>query len=226
MTPDAGAPPVDQALRAALARQDREGLAQALTSSLFLVPLVDGASTRTPLLVVDADERRLLPVFSGADALRAWGRGERYGGVSGRGLVDLVREQGVDAVLFDPAGPAAAELAPRLLEELLDGVVPGAGGGHRTTGALRVRPAPAPPEALLAALRDAARDYGTAVWLFERAAGSGAVLTVGVAGQAQAAQLASRLGQVPGLPVVDVLALPPDAAAAVAAQVPGGRITG
>jgi len=63
------------------------------------------------------------------------------------------------------------------------------------------------------------------VWIFERLTPAGSVLTVGVAGASEVAgDLAARLAHVPGLPVLDVIALEPTVVEHLSAALPMARL--
>jgi len=215
---------VDQALRQALVVRSYAALAEALENSTFLVPLVAGPDGDAPVIATDADGDRTIPVFSGPDAVQGWGGVTHVVAVDGAELLRMTEVQGVDGVLLDPAGPSPARLSAQTLRELGQGLTRDEGGGLVLAGRMQVQAAQA-PETLVAAVRAAATDLRTRVWIFERLTPAGSVLTVGVAGASEVAgDLAARLAHVPGLPVLDVIALEPTVVEHLSAALPMARL--
>lgn len=119
----AGPPPTDAEIRAALAAGDPDHLARALSAGTLVVltTVTDGASA--PLIATVPDGQRWLPVFTGPDAALAWQPADdAYGVVRGDDLLGMARQQRVDGVLFDSAGPVPVEITLARLTEIAGGV--------------------------------------------------------------------------------------------------------
>jgi hypothetical protein len=139
--PDVGA--ADPRLVVALGAGDGAAVRSALLSVRLIVPLMasgeesTGAEMTVPLLV-GADGRRALPVFSSVDSLRAWRPQARPVPVNGAEAVVSAVEDGGDGLVLDVAGPVmhvveGAEL--RLLVEAARRLLAGdASGVHVLDG--------------------------------------------------------------------------------------------
>lgn len=217
---------VDEELRQALTSQSYAALAVALQSSGFLVPLLASSTGDVPAVATAVSGTRSVVVFSGPDAAHAWGGVSKVRLVDGAELLRLAIHQQVDTVLFDPAGPAPAEIAVSELRGLGDGLSRGADGGLRLVTPLQVRPAD-PPASLLTAVVAAAQDQGIEAWVFERRSLEGTMLTVGVVGTSdQAGAVAARVAALGGLPTTDVVLVDEQIVSALVQQVPQGKVTG
>lgn len=211
---------VDLALRRALVGRDEGLLAEALSSSRFLLAL---AGDRLAVLTSDHGVRSLA-VFSGPDAARAFGGVERLREVDGAEVVLSARRHAVDTVLIDPAGPAAAEFGVEELVRIADGLRAVAPGAVRTVSDLQVRATTPPPEVVEVVRGHVART-GLQAWVFDRRGFVDPLLTVGVVAEASAAAaLAADLRAVVPVRTVDVVLLDPASAQAVAAQLPGAQV--
>ncbi|NHC12935.1 SseB family protein [Motilibacter deserti] len=219
---------VNEPLRAALAVVDAGGVAAALHRGQVLVPTTAKQGLIAPLVATDAGGRRLLPAFSGPDALQAWGAADRAGSVPGKDLVDLAAAQGVVGVLFDPAGPNPVEVGLQELSLALDGLATGPDGVTRTSEPLRARAADDVPPRLLDALLACPLPPGAELWVFERAAHGRPLLTVALGGasvtSSSAQRIAEYLGATPGLPTVDLITLDEGVLRQLADQVPAARV--
>lgn len=106
---DTGDP--DPALTAALADGSVARIQVCLLQARLLVPVVaapvdDGDAEMAVPLLVSADGRRALPVFSSYDALRAWRADARPVPMAGARVFAAATAEGYDGVVLDVAGPA------------------------------------------------------------------------------------------------------------------------
>jgi len=111
---DAGA--ADPDLAAALAGDSAAQIRVCLLKARLLVPVVaapvdDGDAEMAVPLLVAADERRALPVFSSYDALRAWRTDARPVPMSGARVFAAALAESYDGVVLDVAGPAMHTVA-------------------------------------------------------------------------------------------------------------------
>ncbi len=131
----------DAALAAALARDPQEpgylpGLLAALHGARVLAPVVallgERATTADGLVVdktsdiavpvlVDADDARGMPVFTGLAALAAWDAQARPVPVAGPRAAQVALAEGAVALVVDVAGPVAASLPLPELRALAEG---------------------------------------------------------------------------------------------------------
>jgi hypothetical protein len=107
-TGDLGA--ADPVLAEALAGGDPVAIRRALLAARVLVPIVASGEESTAAemavpILVGADGRRALPVFSSYDALRAWSPQGRPVPMSGEQAVAAAVDEGCAAVVLDVAGP-------------------------------------------------------------------------------------------------------------------------
>jgi hypothetical protein len=107
---DVGAP--DPRLAAGLAAGDAALVRSALLSARVLVPVVamgeesTGAEMAVPVLI-GADGRRALPVFSGVEAMASWRAGARPVPMVGAHAVAAAVAEGYAALVLDVAGPSS-----------------------------------------------------------------------------------------------------------------------
>jgi hypothetical protein len=88
----------------------------ALLRARLLVPVVaspvdDGDAEMAVPVLVSADERRALPVFSSYDALRAWRADARPVPMPGARVFVAALAEGYDGVVLDVAGPVQHTVA-------------------------------------------------------------------------------------------------------------------
>jgi hypothetical protein len=133
--PDVGA--ADPRLVAALEAGEDAAIRAALLHVRLIVPLVARAEESTAAqmtvpLLIGADGRRALPVFSSVDALRAWSPQARPVPVNGAEALVSAVDEGSDALVLDVAGPlthvvetADLRLLARAASRLLSGEVSG-----------------------------------------------------------------------------------------------------
>lgn len=100
----------DPDLAAALAGESVTQIRVCLLKARLLVPVVaapvdEGDAEMAVPLLVAADGRRALPVFSSYDALRAWRADARPVPMSGARVMAGARAEGYDGVVLDVAGP-------------------------------------------------------------------------------------------------------------------------
>jgi hypothetical protein len=105
---DTGA--ADPQLAAALATDDPARVGVALLQARLIVPVTaapveDGDAEMAVPVLVAADGRRALPVFSSYDALRAWRADARPVPMHGARVFAAAAAEGYDGVVVDVAGP-------------------------------------------------------------------------------------------------------------------------
>jgi hypothetical protein len=85
---------------------------------------VDKTSDIALPLLLDADGRRAVPVFSGLASLARWDASARPVPVAGRRAAEVAVAEGADGIVVDVAGPATATLGPPEVRALADGRAP------------------------------------------------------------------------------------------------------
>jgi hypothetical protein len=219
----------ESALDVALESHDpvklRTALGQATVAVLATTVPNDGVGEDVRVRIATGpDGRRSLIVFTGRDAARAFDGGGSAMVRPGRELVGMARYQGVDSVVFNPAGPSGtATIATAALEQIMDGFdAPATVGGAGVIGQLAVLPAtwdPAPFALRLAALAP------LEAYAFDRLGGAEPIPSLGIVGaDAVLERVVEILSSGHELRVIDVLQLNRQTADEVAAALPDARL--
>jgi hypothetical protein len=124
----------------ALSTHDEGELREALRSQQVAMLLTEGEEGNVPAVITDDTGVRAVAVFTSQAAFKLWGRPEVVGMVPGSEVASIALSQGVDQVLFDPAGPAPVGFAPAALEALAQGVVAGEDEGPDSWATWRSSP--------------------------------------------------------------------------------------
>lgn len=108
-------------LRAALEEFDVDGAARALLEPGVLLARVEvGPHDRRVMVATTSAGERTLIAFTSAETGLGWGQPElEVALIRGPDLVEVLDEQGVPAVLLDPAGPNAVSLTVEQLRTML-----------------------------------------------------------------------------------------------------------
>lgn len=109
-------------LREALAAVNVENAGQALLEPGVLLARVEvGPGDRRVMVATTSAGEKTLVAFTSAETALAWGEPElQVALVRGPDLVEVLDEQGVSAVLVDPAGPTAVSFAVEQLSTMLE----------------------------------------------------------------------------------------------------------
>ena len=212
-----------------LVDHDERALGSALRDGRVVLVMTDRGSS-TPAVLTGADGIRSVIAFSSPESFDLWDRQEFVGLVPGGQTAAVASGQEVQAVLFDPAGPAPVSLPPAYLQEIIDGIVHDDGVAALMGGeSLRLRPAPADQVRAVADAVAATGGQGLELYLVQRLAGTRWLATLAVYGPGPAvAALAGRLSAhpAPGLEVLDVVAVPDSVRAQLASALPQTRLDG
>lgn len=216
----------DASVTQALASGDPRLLGQALREHPVAILITDNAGERVPAVLVDGSGVRCLAAFTSQAALTSWGPAV-VEMVPGSELPDLAQGQGVDQVLFDPAGPVPVRFEPASLRAIVDGVL-GSSDGTTLVGDLEVLAADSAEGAELRTRLEADRadHLDGEVYLVDRLVGRHFVPTVAFFGaDSEFEQLRDLVQQrAAGLGVIDVLRLDEQARRAIVSGLPSARV--
>jgi hypothetical protein len=209
----------------ALAAQDSQALGAALREQDVALLVAEAAGQQVPAILTDSAGIRAIAVLSGSEAAQRFG-GPAVATVRGDRVAEIAHRQGVDAVLFDPAGPAPVRFAPGALQAMIDGIVAGSDGQAVLVGDLEVLPA-------RSAEADRVRDFlarrtGEEIetFVFDRLVARRFVLTVGVQGSDDSVRaVVEGLSREPDVGMVDVVQLDDETSRLLAGKLPGSKGT-
>ncbi|MFW8744964.1 hypothetical protein [Mesorhizobium japonicum] len=210
----------------ALASGQPDLLKQALSHAVVevLITAADAESfgaVERIAIATDRDQSRGIMVFTSPETRRRFDPTADSRTVHGSDVIVIAREQKVDVVHFDSAGPVAVTLPVVQLEAIVDGI--GGAGATGVIDGLVVRSAGYDVLAVLSVL-SSVLGPGRDVRMFERVVGDRSLPTLGVvATDDEMSRIAAELGGRLDLAVLDLIQLDGALAERIDVALPGAR---